>query len=150
LRFRNGEGLRVSGVEAGAIHASEGDAMNAWTSQELNTIGSADEIRIAGRRADGTLRKPVTIWIVPYQGRFYVRSVNGRDAAWFRGTQERHEGRIWAGDVERDVAFKEAPGEIADQLDEVYRAKYRRYPPNIVGSILRPQARAAALEVVPT
>jgi hypothetical protein len=123
--------------------------MNAWTSHELDTIGSSDEIRIAGRRADGTLRKPVITWIVLYEGRFYVRSVNGRQAAWFRGAQERHEGRIWAGDVEKDVTFREAPGEIADRLDEAYRAKYGRYPPNIVGSIVTPQARAAALEVVP-
>jgi hypothetical protein len=33
--------------------------------------------------------------------------VNGRTSAWFRGTQERHEGRIWAGSVEKDITFVE-------------------------------------------
>jgi hypothetical protein len=30
-----------------------------WTSDELNRIGSAEEVRIATTRPDGTLRKPV-------------------------------------------------------------------------------------------
>jgi hypothetical protein len=37
-----------------------------------------------------------------------VRSVNGRTAAWFRGTQVRHEGRIEAGGVAKDVKFVDA------------------------------------------
>ena len=34
--------------------------MTAWTSDELNKIGKAEELRIASLRSDGTLRKPVT------------------------------------------------------------------------------------------
>lgn len=71
--------------------------MTMWTSDELDKIGRAEELEIVSLRSDGTLTKPVTIWIVRYGDDLYVRSVNGRTAAWFRGTQVRHEGRIEAG-----------------------------------------------------
>ncbi len=81
--------------------------MTIWTSEELNKIGMAEELRIAGLKADGTLRKPVIIWVVRVGDALYVRSVNGRSSAWFRGVQIRHEGRIWAGGVEKDIVFVE-------------------------------------------
>ena len=51
--------------------------MTAWTSEELAEIGAAEELEIASVRRDGTLRDPVTIWVVPYGDSLYVRSVNG-------------------------------------------------------------------------
>ena len=66
----------------------------AWTDDELDKIGAAEELQIASLRGDGTLRKPVTIWVVSLGDDLYVRSVNGRTSAWFRGVQTRHEGRI--------------------------------------------------------
>ena len=79
--------------------------MTAWTIDELTRIGAADELELASLRRDGTLRKPVTIWVVAVADDLYVRSVNGRTSAWFRGTQERHEGHIEAGGVDKDVSF---------------------------------------------
>ena len=38
--------------------------MTAWTGDELARIGTADELDIAPLRPDGTLRNPVTIWVV--------------------------------------------------------------------------------------
>ena len=38
--------------------------MATWSKDELDKIGSADELQIAPRRRDGTLRTPVTIWLV--------------------------------------------------------------------------------------
>ena len=123
--------------------------MTAWTSDELTRIGAADELEIAARRRDGTLRKPVTIWVVRHDDSLYVRSVNGRNAAWFRGAQVTHQGRIRAGGVEKDVTFSEPDHDIGDELDAAYRAKYRRYAPSIVGSIVSPEARLATIELVP-
>ena len=71
--------------------------MTTWTSDELDKIGRAEELQIASVRRDGTLRKPVTIWVVRHGDDLYVRSGYGRAAAWFRGTQLRHEGHIKAG-----------------------------------------------------
>ncbi len=123
--------------------------MNAWTGEELNKIGTAEELELASLRLDGTLRKPVTMWVVRLGDDLYVRAVNGRDGAWFRGTQVRHEGRIQAGGVDKDVTFVDADPGLNDQIDAVYRAKYRRYAANIVNSVLTPQARAATLKLVP-
>jgi hypothetical protein len=116
---------------------------------ELTKIGSAEEVQIASLRRDGTLRKPVTVWVVPYNGSLYVRSVNGRDAAWFRGTQERHDGRIRAGGVEKDVTFENADDDVDDEIDAAYRVKYRRYAGRILDSVLTLQARSTTLKLVP-
>jgi hypothetical protein len=123
--------------------------MTAWTSDELTRIGSAEELQIASLRRDRTLRKPVTIWVVRDGDSLYVRSVRGETSAWFRGTQERHEGRIRAGGVEKDVTFVDADRGIDDQVDAAYRAKYRRYTGNILNSVLTPQARSTTLKLVP-
>jgi hypothetical protein len=38
--------------------------MTTWTSDELDKIGTAEELVIAPPQGDGTLRNPVTIWVV--------------------------------------------------------------------------------------
>ena len=123
--------------------------MTGWTSDELTKIEAADELEVASIRRDGTLRNPVTIWVVRLGDDLYVRSVNGRTGAWFRGTQVRNEGRIRAGGVEKDVTFVDADDGINDQIDDAYRSKYRRYAPSIVGSVLTPEARSATIKLVP-
>ena len=123
--------------------------MTAWTSDELTRIGAAEEMAIAARRRDDTLRTPVPIWVVRHGDDLYVRSVNGRAAAWFRGTQVRHEGHIRAGGIAKDVAFADADHDIDDELDVAYRTKYHRYAASIVDSVVSPQARAATLRLVP-
>ena len=123
--------------------------MTAWTSDELNKIGKAEELQIASLRRDGTLRNPVTIWVVRVGDDLYVRCVNGRAGAWFRGTQTRHAGHIRAGGVAKDVTFADADPSINDQIDVAYRTKYRRYAANIVESIVTPDARAATIKLVP-
>jgi hypothetical protein len=123
--------------------------MTMWSTDELNEIGRAEELKIASLRSEGTLTKPVTIWIVRDGDDLYVRSVNGPAAAWFRGTQARHEGRIDAGGVTKEVTFVDADPEINDQLDAAYRTKYRRYAANIINSIVTAKARSTTMKVVP-
>jgi hypothetical protein len=124
--------------------------MTAWTSEELNKIGTAEELRIAPLRGDGTPRKPVIIWVVRLGDELYVRSYKGRTSVWFRGAQARHEGHIRAGGIDKEVAFvEEADAGINDQIDEVYRTKYHRYGSTIVNSIVSPEARSATIKLVP-
>jgi hypothetical protein len=123
--------------------------MTTWTSDELTRIGTAEELKIASRLRDGTLRNPVTIWVVRYGDDLYVRSVNGRIAAWFRGTQVRHEGHLQAGGVDKDVTFVDAEPDLNDQLDAAYRTKYRRYTASIISHIVSPEARSATIKLVP-
>ncbi len=123
--------------------------MTTWTSDELGKIGAAEELKIASLRQDGTLRKPVTIWVVRVGDNLYVRSVNGRNSAWFRGVQIRHEGHIRAGGVDKDVAFiEDADPGINEQIDAAYETKYSHYPPG-VRHIVSSDARAATIKLVP-
>ena len=123
--------------------------MSEWTSEDLTRIGNAEEVQVTSRQGDGTLRKPVTIWVVRDGDSLYVRSVKGPTGAWFRGTQERHEGRIRGGGVEQDVTFVNADHDIGDKVDAAYRAKYRRYAGSILNSVLTPQARSTTIQLVP-
>ena len=100
--------------------------MTTWTSDELNKIGGAEEMRITSLRRDGTLRNPVTIWVVRVGDDLYVRSYKGNTAGWFRGTQVRHEGHIRAGGIDKDVTFMDIDPNLNEQIDATYRTKYRR------------------------
>lgn len=123
--------------------------MNTWTSDELNKIGKAEELRIAPLRQDGTLRKPVTIWVVRLDNDLYVRSYKGYDGAWFRAALVRHKGRIWAGGVEIDVIFvEETESTINDQIDAAYLAKYGRYP-QYVAPMLTAEVRLTTIKLAP-
>jgi hypothetical protein len=125
--------------------------MAAWTSDQLTRIGSAEELQLASERSDGSMRGPVTMWVVRDGDDLYVRCVNGRTGAWFRGTQSRHLGHIRAGGVDQDVSFVDAvddPG-LDDRLDAGYRGKYRRYGANIIGGVVNPGSRASTIKLVP-
>jgi hypothetical protein len=124
--------------------------MNAWTNDELKKIGTAEELEIASRQGDNSLRKPVTIWVVRVGDDLYVRSYKGQLGAWFRGTQVRHEGRIWAGGLERDVTFvEETDPDINDQIDDAYRSKYGRYDPSYVDPMVASEAQATTIRLMP-
>ncbi|WP_406327043.1 DUF2255 family protein [Streptomyces sp. NBC_00203] len=122
--------------------------MTEWTDGELDRIGSAEELDLESERGDGTLRDRVTMWVVRDGDSVYVRSVKGRGGPWFRGIQTRHQGRIHAGGVNKDVTFEEAdPGEYAG-VDAAYRRKYGRYT-SIVEHVLTAQSRESTLKLVP-
>ena len=123
--------------------------MSGWTNDELNKIGASDELQIASMRRDGTLSKPVTIWVVRIGDDLYVRSYKGRGSSWFRAAQVRHEGHIRAGGVDKDVTFVDMAPDINDQIDAVYRNKYRRYSAQYVDSMVAPEARATTIKLVP-
>jgi hypothetical protein len=124
--------------------------MTAWTNEELKKIGTAEELEIASRQGDNSLSKPVTIWVVRVGDDLYVRSYKGEKGAWFRGTQVRHEGRIWAGGLERDVTFvEESAPDIQDQIDATYRTKYGHYDPSYVDPMVATEAQATTIKLMP-
>jgi hypothetical protein len=129
--------------------AQRRELMSAWTNDELDAIATGEELQIASLRRDQTLRNPTTIWVVRHGDDLYVRSVNGRTSAWFRGTQMLHEGWIQGGGVEKDVAFVDAGPDLNDQIDAEYRTKYRRYAASIIESIVSPEARSTTIRLAP-
>lgn len=123
--------------------------MTAWTSDELARIGGAEELQLATARPDGTLRPYVTMWVVRADDELYVRSAHGPNNPWFRRARTSGAGRIRAGGLERDVTFVEPAPDVHAGLDAAYHAKYDRYGPEIVGTVVGPQAEAVTLTLVP-
>ena len=123
--------------------------MSGWTNDELSSVDGAEELELASVRSDGTLRNPVTMWVVRHGDDLYVRSVKGPAGAWYRGTQARREGHIQAGGIDKDVTFADADPGINDKIDAAYRTKYRRYAARIVNSIVTPEARSTTIKLAP-
>ena len=122
--------------------------MSGWKAEELEAIGKADELRIASRRPDGSLRKFITIWAVRLGDDIYVRSAYGHDNPWFQRAIASGDGRIRAGGVERDVTFEESGPEVDEALHAAYHEKYDRYGPKIVGTVVSPEAARSTLRLV--
>ncbi|MEV0646307.1 DUF2255 family protein [Phytomonospora sp. NPDC050363] len=124
--------------------------MTAWTSAELGTIEETDELDLRSERADGSLRDPVTMWVVRHGDAAYVRPVKG-PGGWYRGVLTRHEGSVSCGGVTKDVTFVEVDDDPAlnAAIDDAYRAKYRRYADDIVGSVTNDLSRSATLRLDP-
>jgi hypothetical protein len=120
-----------------------------WDPDELDRIARADELKIASRRADGSLRKFITIWVVRLGVDLYVRSAYGPENGWYRRALASADGRIRVGGLERDVTFETPGPEIDADLHAAYHAKYDRYGPRIVGSVVSDEAARTTLRLVP-
>ena len=123
--------------------------MSAWSSDELEEIGAADELELTTFRSNGMPRKPVTIWVVRNDDSLFIRSWRGRNAAWFRNAQARRAGHIHARGIDTDVEFVNADQHMNDTIDTAYRAKYTPIAPSYVEPMVSSQARATTLQLVP-
>lgn len=120
--------------------------MSSWTDEELGALGRAREIRVAGRREDGSLRRLTIIWQVVVDGKVYVRSVRGVDGVWYQGVIRRHEGVITWDEQPRNVVY--IPDDSADDLvDAAYYAKYGNGSSS--DAITSPTAKVTTLRVEP-
>ncbi len=120
----------------------------AWTQDELDLVGRAEELRIASRRTDGTLSPEVVIWAVAAQGGLYARSAYGAGNGWYRRALARGAGRIRAGGLERDVVFARAADGPQDAIDAAYQTKYARYA-SIVPGIVGPAMHDVTIQIIP-
>ncbi|MFF1442460.1 DUF2255 family protein [Streptomyces sp. NPDC058295] len=122
--------------------------MTKWTNDELDRIAAADELEMAPRRDDGTLRGPVPVWVVRDGDDLYVRSFRGTDGGWWRTARAGHEGHIRSGGVDKDVTFVQvADSEVDDRVDTAYRTKYGRFGGAYVNPLVA--ARSTTLRLVP-
>ena len=123
--------------------------MKTWTNKELTDVAAADEVELATARRDGSLRRPVTVWVVRYGDDLYVRSWRGRNSTWFRGSQDSHQGHIRAGGVDKDVGFVDVGETVGHAIDAAYRIKYHRYGSRYVDPMVSPKVRAATVKLLP-
>ena len=123
--------------------------METWTSGELDRIGRAEELQLTSLRKDGSPRPYVTMWVVRAGDEVYVRSAYGPDNPWYRRAKASGAGRVRAGGVERDVTFAEAGMDAHPAIDAAYHAKYDRYGPAIVGSVVGDKAAPMTIRLMP-
>ena len=138
-----------------------------WSSEELERIGSADELQIAMGRADGTLRRWVPIWVVCLEDQVYVRTWYRRETGWFGHALDSGRARIRVPGLEVDVAFEDVAFEdvavenaavenVGDNksdlragVDAAYRTKYGRHGGTSVGGMTTDDAAATTLRLTP-
>ena len=87
------------------VDQGAGEPVSTWSQEDLGLLGGAGEVEVSSVRRDGSLSRARTVWIVRVGDELYLRSVNGPDAAWYRSTRSRHQGRIEARGVARDVTW---------------------------------------------
>lgn len=123
----------------------------AWTAGALSRFGAASEIEISTRRADGSLRAFVPVWIVAVSDALYVRSYRGAGGACYRDATAHPADPIRAAEEQSDVAFNAADpqqGDAQGAIDDTYRSKYGRYGDSYLQPMLAGQAVAATLRLV--
>jgi hypothetical protein len=128
---------------------TEANGMTTWPRDELERIGATEELQLASRRPDGSLRRYVTMWVVRAGDDLYVRSAYGPGNPWYRRAITSGAGRIRAGGIERDVSFTQASPEAQGDIDAAYHAKYDRRGQRIVGSVTGPGAHGVTVRLVP-
>lgn len=125
--------------------------MGVWNHEEQIAIADAEELNLQSLGEDGALGKVTIMWVVSVGDDLYVRAVRGPRSEWFRGTQQRHTGRISSGGVEKDVVFVDVPADdpLHAAIDRAYRTKYRNQPQEWVEPTVTEKARSATLKIEP-
>ena len=103
-------------------------------------------------RRDGSLSRERIVWIVRVGDELYLRSVNGPEAAWYRSTRSRHQGRIAARGIVRNVTWVDVDAaqhpDIDPAIDAEYARKYRGST-SAIERINSPAARTTTMRVDP-
>lgn len=121
-----------------------------WSSEQLKRIGVAEELRIATKRADGTLRSWVPIWVVCVSEQVYGRTWYRRDSGWFGQALDSLRARIRVPNLEVDVAVEdvgEDGAELRAGIDAAYRTKYGRHSGASVERMVTDDAAASTLRL---
>jgi hypothetical protein len=124
----------------------------AWSPDELERIGTAEELHIITSRPDGTVRPAVPIWVVCVGREAYVRTWYRRDDGWFGRVVDSRRARIRVPGLEADIAIEDVGGgkaELRARVDAAYRAKYGRYGDPTVDRMVTDDAAASTLRVSP-
>jgi hypothetical protein len=117
-----------------------------WTEEELARFDRTALIRVAGARADGTLRTPVPIGHVRVGQDELIRSLNGARGLWYQGAVRSGHGVIDVDGQRIAVAFVPDVGREAE-VDQALRDRYG--DDSGVRRMTRSPAREATLRVVP-
>lgn len=124
------------------------DNLKSFSTNELEQIDTADDLKIAPFRADGIIYgTPTWIWNVVVNGDLYVRAYNGINSRWYQSACRQKAGRIKAAGKTIDVRFKPLEGAINDAIDAAYKKKYSNSP--YLLPMINNRARAATVKIIP-
>jgi len=126
--------------------------MAIWTPDDIRRIGSADELQIAAKRADGTLRRWLPIWVVCIGEHVYVRTWYRRNTGWFAHVLDSRRARIRVSGLQTDVVVEDVgagSGRLRLAVDAAYRTKYKHYGTSAVGPMVAAAAAATTLRLNP-
>jgi hypothetical protein len=119
-----------------------------WPAATLAAILEADDLKVSPLRPDGaTHGTPTWIWCVAADGDLYVGGYHGTDSRWHAAAMARPLGHIHSAGRTFEVTFEPAPAELADAIDDAYRAKYASSP--YLAPMISRRARAAGVRIVP-
>jgi len=124
----------------------------AWSPEELERLSRAEELLIAVRRGEGTLRRWVPIWVVCVGGRVYVRTWYRRDSGWFARVLDSRRARIRVPGLDVDVLIQDVGAggaELRGNVDDAYRKKYVLLGRDAVDRMVTLDAAAATLQLIP-
>ena len=122
----------------------------AWTSKQLDLIGSAPELEIAVYRTDGTTRAWTPIWAVCADGEVFVRTWYPRPTGWFGLVLRTERARVRVPGVEADVRAENVGAESSSlraRVDDAYRSKYGGGSSD---RMIADEAAATTLRLIPT
>jgi hypothetical protein len=104
--------------------------MAEWTEETACADYAAKELEITSRRADGSLRSWLPIWVVRADGEVFVRTWHRRTTGWFGQVVRSRGARIRVPGLETEVSVEdlgEGTDDLRARVDDAYRAKYGRY-----------------------
>jgi hypothetical protein len=128
-----------------------GETDMAWSSDQLERIGQAEELYVSTYQSDGTLRKWTPIWVVRVGDDLYVRSAFGNEGGWYRNAMRDQTARIRAGAFETDVGLQSANDPATNaEVEAAYESKYRAQPGALRSMIGSPAADTTMRLVNPT
>ncbi|HET7724579.1 MAG TPA: DUF2255 family protein [Propionibacteriaceae bacterium] len=120
-----------------------------WQDDVLASIDAADDLHVSPLREDGvSFGTPTWIWCVVVDGELFVRPYHGPRSRWYAAAMARPEGRIQAAGRTHDVTFEPAPVDLADPIDDAYRAKYATSP--YLPAMLAEQVKRAGVRIRPS
>lgn len=124
--------------------------MTGWTGGQLEQIAAAEELKIATLKGNGSLRRPIPIWVVRHGDALYVRSYRGEASTWYQNARARDRGHITAGGIDADVTFTHVTDkDVNAEVDAAYRTKYARYGPRFLEPMLAQTAKKTTLKLIP-
>jgi hypothetical protein len=121
-----------------------------WSGEQQEAFAAADELEIAVRRDDGSLRDWTPIWVVRAQGEVYVRTWQLRTTGWYGAARRSGRARVRVPGVEAEVAVVEVGREQRAAVDAAYAEKYARYGATTLARMTGDEAAASTLRLTPS